>query len=200
MAEDKDPEDWGDFKAAENNDADVMASLLESARQMSIYEMEVEETEGLLKALNSSLQKLRIKTVPDLMQTLGVDEVTVGNRQISVKEDLIGSIPSGDPEKGDPEKRAKAFDWLAKNDGAELIKNTVTITFGKGEEDLANKLASELMKKNYSVDVRKTVHPQTLLAWARERLRSGEKLALDILGLQPLRIAKVKQVKAKGLK
>ena len=76
------------------------------------------------------------------------------------------------------------LEWLRKNGAAGIIKEEVSLRFGKGENKEAERLKSVLKKAGFKeFDVEIGVHVQTLWAWAREALRAGKSLPVSTLGI-----------------
>lgn len=180
--------------------ADKLQALSKYVIEGTKLEEEIEHVEGQLSVLKMSLHRLRTDTIPELMGDMSIDKIVVDGIEVSVKEDVIGSLPSADPVKGNPEKRAKALEWLIAHDAESLIKTGVSVEFGKGEKKAADRLLAKLIKQNYMPTMKQDVHAQTLQAFARERLADGKPINLELLGLSPLKIARFKEAKPKKKK
>ena len=77
----------------------------------------------------------------------------------------------------------EAHDWLRDNDHADLIKNDVICSYGKGEDHDALVLMGKLEEMNVDYENRKSVHPSTLKAFVREQIEMGKEIPLDLLGV-----------------
>jgi hypothetical protein len=64
-----------------------------------------------------------------------------------------------------------------------LIKNTVTVSFGKGEDQKAQELISDLASRHLTPEEKTEVHPQTLRAWAKERIEKGDEIDMQLFGV-----------------
>ena len=69
------------------------------------------------------------------------------------------------------------------NGHEDLIKNTITCDFGRGEDGNAKVLKETLTGSGVSYTDKTAVHPQTLKAFVREQVESGQNLPLDLLGV-----------------
>ena len=65
------------------------------------------------------------------------------------------------------------FNWLKEKGLDDIIKNEVSVAFGRGENDGALDLKSQLEGQGLPVDHSQKIHPQTLKAFVGERIRSG---------------------------
>ena len=79
-----------------------------------------------------------------------------------------------------PDKQEDAFKWLRENGLGDIIKNEITVTFGRGEDNKAAEYAN-LARGNGFEPVQKIgVNPMTLKALVRERLESGQDVPADL--------------------
>lgn len=179
-------EDFDDGAApAAPDKLDALNRLLEEAIAL---EQTVEQLEDDLKVAKSALHKLRTIQIPDLMAELQMDAVTFRGWSVTVNDYVSGSLPK------DGEAHERAIRWLEEAGAGGLIKTDVTLHFGRAEHNMAINVAERLREDGLEPELRSTVHTQTLLAWARERLRHGESLDVDVLGLHVGRTAKFKKI------
>jgi hypothetical protein len=94
---------------------------------------------------------------------------------VLVKRFYRGSIPK--------EREVEAFRWLRDHGHGDLIKNVVSSTFGKGEDDMASQALFLLEESGFSADQKQAVHPATLKAFVKEQVEKGENIPLDLLGV-----------------
>lgn len=169
----------------QNIDLSALTAKATEARQL---EIDIKEAEEALKVLADRYRQLIEAEIPDFMDQLGVKSYDlVDGTKISVKEDIKASITKATKE--------AAMNWLRSVNAGSLIKTEVAVQFGKGEENTASEVAN-LIRTSYGRDVSKddTVHPQTLSAWARERLAAG----LDVD--ESITVFRVRKATLKGAK
>ena len=77
--------------------------------------------------------------------------------------------------------------------GADLIKTKVTVSFGRSGHNEAIALQHDLRAKGHAAELASDVHAQTLMAFAREKLKSGEPVDADKLGLFVGRTTQLKE-------
>ena len=80
------------------------------------------------------------------------------------------------------ENRAKVYTWLRDNGFGDLVKNQVTCSFGRNEDEKASGLMSELSDKGLEPAQREWVEPSTLRAFVREQYEKGVDLPMELLG------------------
>ena len=79
-----------------------------------------------------------------------------------------------------PDKQEEAFNWLRENGLGDIIKNDVTVTFGRGEDNKAMAYATLAKGQGYEPVQKIGVHAQTLKAVVRERTESGQEMPADL--------------------
>ena len=80
-------------------------------------------------------------------------------------------------------KREEAFKWLRDNDLGDLIKNEVTVSFGRNEDNKAAEYAVLAQGQGYQPIQKLKVAPMTLKALVRERVESGKDMPSDLFNV-----------------
>ena len=140
-----------------------------------------------LDKLRKQLNELRFVPVPDLMLEAGMSSFRLtDNSTVSVDDYVQGSLPKAKPE------RDAAIIVLEQAGGEALIRNQVIADFEKKEHNQALAVAQELQARGLHVRVQQDVHHSTLQAFVREKLKRGEQLAWEKLGIFVGRRATIK--------
>lgn len=177
--------DWeGAAAAAPGTNNPAMGKIVELAEESRTLAEVIEQHQTALTDATTRYNFIRTEELPSAMAEAGTGmwRSQMGDIEVEMKEFVSGSLPKADDKEGE-KKRKAATDWIDKNGGQALIKTTITISFDKKEHSKAKQLFAALRKQKYNVKIESGVHPQTLQAWVRERLRSGQKVAADVLGL-----------------
>jgi hypothetical protein len=74
---------------------------------------------------------------------------------------------------------AAAFNWLRENGRGDIIKNEITVTFGRGEDNKASDYANLAKGQGYEPVQKVGVHAQTLKGVVRECHESGLEMPSD---------------------
>ena len=74
----------------------------------------------------------------------------------------------------------------------DLIKNNLSISFGKGEDSSAVKLKTELESKGLVVDQKQDVHWQTLRGFVKEQIEKNKTIPSETFGLYIANRTKIK--------
>jgi hypothetical protein len=144
-----------------------------------------------MKTAKSRLHSLRTIKIPEAMAEAGIGDVFSMDtgHVIKLKQFVSGSMPKED------EKRDLAMKVLAQHGGAALIKTAVGMIFDKGQAHEAQQVADNLRSDGYDVSIKEDVNAMSLQAFAREKLRNGEELPLEALGLFAGTTADIKEPK-----
>ena len=173
--------------------ADLKA-LVALANEALALEREVAAIEGHLKERNGLLNDYKLKRIPDAMAEAGLasGELKLDDgSSIKVEEFVSGSLPKEEA------KRSAAITLLGTIGGETLIKNELSLNFEKREHNKALDLLERLRGEGYEPTLASTVHPQSLMAFVREKLRAGEEVDYETLGCFVGRKAKITVAKAK---
>jgi len=153
-------------KAVEDMDESAIKSLSKLCHDLLVLEGDIGNTEERLRKLKSQHKELSEQTIPDKLAELGVADLKLSD----------GSRISADPfysARITAANLAAAHDWLRDNGHGDIIKNTLTVSFGQGEDADASRLVELLAKQGYLPATKEAVHPSTLRAFVREMIESG---------------------------
>ena len=172
------------------DDLPVLIELRKAADEAADIDDQIEAVEADLKELKRRRHELRSKTMPDMMDEVGlsefasVDGVNAGIKFVMTR-DVVGSFPR------DEQRAAAAVKWLEDNGGDGIIKTKMSVHFPREAHQVAIDLAKRISNQCNPI-VESTVHPQTLRKFARERFEAGEDVDLDTLGLTAIRYVRTK--------
>ena len=160
-----------------------LIQLQDLAEQQSRAEAKVARIEAELASAREELKDIAERQLPELMDQVGLETFkTRSGLVIHVQETIRASIPRANA--------ARAFAWLKANGHEAMIKRTVSVEFGKGEDERAEALRAALARE-YEVEDKASVHPSTLAAFVREKLRDGEEVPLELFGVHRQRVSKI---------
>ena len=148
--------------------------LSQLVRNLRTVENDIEEAETHLKALKQEKHKLSVENIPALMDEMGVERLDVDGSVVERKMIVAASIPAANKE--------AAFDWLRSNGLDDIIKNDITVSFGKGEDNVAGDVVGLLQERGFDPKTKTHVHPSTLKAFVKERVIEGKPIDLDLFG------------------
>ena len=171
----------------------LVEMLREACQEAVDLDATISGYEAAIAAARSRLHTLRTIKIPEAMAEAGVGDIFSldSGHVIQLSQFVSGSLPK------DPEPRKKALDLLVEIGGEALIKETLTLLFAKGEHDAADELAQELKSRGLEPERKMDVNAMSLQSFAREKLKEGEEIELDALGLYAGTVAKFKAPKEK---
>lgn len=156
-----------------NNNA--LATVSKLARAISAKTEEVQALDEQLKAAKKELLKLTDEELPASMAEVGLASFTLDDgSKIDVKPTYGATILV--------KNRPAAYEWLRNNGHDDIIKNTVSCDFGRGEDDIASAFYALAQKEGHVPKQDTGIHPQTLKAFVRERVENGDEFPMDLFG------------------
>jgi hypothetical protein len=81
------------------------------------------------------------------------------------------------------DKKEDAYTWLRENGLGDLIKNEVTVAFGRSEDNKAQQYAVLAQGQGYEPVQKLKVEPMTLKALVRERVENGLDMPSDLFNM-----------------
>jgi len=144
-------------------------------RQLRKVEDEIEDVEHHLKTLKAEKHKLSIDTIPALMDEMGMERLDVDGVVVNRKMIVHASIPVA--------RREEAYAWLRENKCDDIIKNVISCSFGKGQDNLAGDVIGLLETKGFHPEQKTSIHPSTLKAFVKEQFTSGNDIPTEPFGI-----------------
>lgn len=165
-------------------DADF-ASVSELVNQQLVLEVEVINTEENLKDLKKKLAEISRGQLPAALQKFNLTEFKLTDDSVvTIKEEIHAGISD--------ENRDAAMRWLEETGHDDIIKNAVSLSFGKGQDGEVRQLLDTLNAKGYSYENKRGVHPMTLKAFVKRQLEDGENIPLETFSVFVEKVAKIK--------
>ena len=154
--------------------------------------------EKMLKEENEKAKEISDKKLPQALTDLKLKTFMLSSgEEFELLEVINASITD--------ERRSAAHKWLRDNELGEIIKNNVTFSFGKGEDDDAKKIMDIARELNQNhelsfgeVEQKESVHASTLKSFVNQRIKENQPLPHDLFGVyiyQTVKIAKPKKKK-----
>ncbi len=148
-----------------------LSQLVQNLRNV---ENQIEDAENHVKALKQEKHRLSVENIPALMDEMGVERLDVDGLTVERKMIVSASIPK--------DRKDEAYSWLRENGCDDIIKNDVTCSFGKGQDNSAKNVIAILQDAGFDPATKAHVHPSTLKAFVRERVTDGKPIDLDMFG------------------
>ena len=151
--------------------------------KLSDQVVKLKDLEDLLVSKEEELKELKRKVdlvsgeiIPTMMQEMNISTLKLADgTSVEVKPVYGASIPT--------KSKEEAFKWLRDNGLGDLIKNEITVAFGRDEDNKAQQYAVLAQGQGYEPVQKLKVEPMTLKALVRERLESGQEMPSDLFNL-----------------
>jgi hypothetical protein len=166
-------------------DTEKLGELGKAVTAMIDLRMKVAEAENKLAEVKRQYHEFAIGKVPDIMAELGLKEVQT---QHGVKIVVAREVQC----KFIPEVKERAFEWMEQNNYGALIKNEVSVEFGKDNEAAVRRVVAAIREAGFEPEVSKDVHPMTLKAWGKRQIEDGETIPSEYFNVNTFSIAKVR--------
>lgn len=141
-------------------------------------EDEIAELEDKLKAKKAEADDISSRVIPELLAEQGLAEIKLADgSKVSVKKEFRATLPK------DEIRREAAYQWLRDQGLGDIIKNNVTVSFGKGEDNKANQLMDLAVANGFTPQQKSDVAWNTLTALYEERVKAGLDMPSDVFSL-----------------
>lgn len=147
----------------------LVASLVSGQEAVAVLEAKLKEAKARVEALEFSL-------LPQAMFELRISELKLESGATVQLEDFMQASLAG-------KTRAAAINWLRQTGQTGLIKRTVSVAFGKGEEARSTALMETLRELGYTHELEETVHTGAFKSLVRECLAKKQEVPLKECGV-----------------
>ena len=157
-------------------DQDNVKSISDKCHQLNELQSQLKEKEEAISLLKHKIRDLEERIIPEMMQEAGVSLLKLKDGStVEVKPFYAAKIPESRVE--------EAFSWLRDKGFEDLIKNTVTASFGRGQDNQVSELIGVCEKFGFNYNKKEKVEPMTLKAFVREQVETGKELPFDLFGV-----------------
>jgi len=176
---------FDEAEALQSVDGATTTELSGHVRQLRSLEQQIADAEDHIKALKQQKHSLSTEIIPSMMDSMGVERVDVDGVSVVRKNVVHASIP--------PNRKDEVFQWLRENNLDDIIKNDVTCSFGRGQDNAAGHVLGQLREQGYDPVQKTHIHPMTLKGFVRERIENGQDIDLDMFGAYIMNTAEIKR-------
>ena len=151
-------------------------SLADQVKKLRNLEDELKADEELLKNKKRDIKQISGEIIPTLLSEMGLSSLKLADGSaVEVKPYYGASISE--------KNREAAYNWLRSNNLGDIIKNTITVSFGMNEDNKAAEYANLAQSQGYQPTQKLKVEPMTLKALVRERIEKGVEMPMDIFNV-----------------
>jgi len=136
----------------------------------------IETLEKSLKKTKKDYETLSGEIIPTMMTEMGLTQLKLmDGSSVDIKPYYAANISL--------KNREAAYSWLRSNDLGDIIKNEITVSFGRDEDNKAAEYANLAKGQGYQPTQKLKVEPMTLKALVRERIENGKDMPADIFNV-----------------
>jgi len=158
------------------NSVNDAKSLSDQVIKLKELEDDLETKEKELKELKRHIELVSGEVIPTMMQEMNISTLKLADgSSVEVKPVYGASISAA--------KKEEAYTWLRENGLGDLIKNEITVSFGRNEDNKASSYANLAKGQGFEPVQKLKVEPMTLKALVRERLESGQEMPSDLFNV-----------------
>ena len=151
-------------------------SLADQVKSLRDLEDQVKADEELLKNKKRDIEKISGEIIPTLLSEMGLSSLKLADGSaVEVKPYYAANISI--------KNREAAYNWLRNNGLGDIIKNDITVSFGRNEDNKAAEYANLAKSQGYQPTQKLKVEPMTLKALVRERIEKGVEMPMDIFNV-----------------
>ena len=156
-------------------DSVEVTNLADECQKLKDTEDMIKSAEQHLKDLKAKADDIGSRVIPELLAEQGLTSLKLADgSSVSVKKEYRCTLPKDDS------KREQCYKWLRDNQLGDIIKNNVSVTFGRGEDDKAQQLLDLAVANGFEPSQKSDVSWNTLTALFRERIESGLDMPSDV--------------------
>ena len=151
-------------------------SLADQVERLEGVLRRIELSENNLKDLKKEHQRISGEVIPTMMSEMGLSELKLQDgSHLKVSTSYRATITEANKE--------AAFNWLRNNGLGDIIKNEISVSFGRNEDNKAASYAELAKGQGFQPTQKMKVEPMTLKALVRERIEAGKDMPTEIFGV-----------------
>ena len=150
--------------------------LADKIKELQAQQEQLQIQEDAVKQKKKDIEYLSGEVIPTMLSEMGLSFLKLQDgSSVEVKTNYSATITQA--------KKAEAFNWLRENGLGDIIKNEISVSFGRNEDNKASDYAE--LAKSQGVDPMQKlkVEPMTLKALVRERLEAGKEMPTELFNI-----------------
>ena len=158
------------------NRTENIDKLADKIKQLEGMQHELEIREDALKEHKKQIENLSGEVIPTMMSEMGLSQLKLADgSSVDVKPHYSATITQANKE--------AAFNWLRNNGLGDIIKNEISVSFGRNEDNKAADYAELAKSSGFQPTQKMKVEPMTLKALVRERIEAGKEMPTEIFNV-----------------
>ena len=151
-------------------------SLADQVERLETFAKTIEAAEENLKLLKKKRDYISGEVIPTMMSEMGLAELKLQDgSHLKVSTSYRATITEANKE--------AAFTWLRNNGLGDIIKNEISVSFGRNEDNKAADYAELAKGQGFQPTQKMKVESMTLKALVRERIEAGKDMPTEIFNI-----------------
>ena len=151
-------------------------SLASQVKSLKELEDEIKADEESLKNKKKEIERISGEVIPTMLSEMGLSSLKLADGSaVDVKPYYSANISI--------KNRESAYNWLRQNGLGDIIKNEISVSFGRGEDNKAAEYANLAKGQGFQPTQKLKVEPMTLKALVRERIENNKDMPMDIFNV-----------------
>jgi len=151
-------------------------SLADEIKKLRTLEDAVKADEESLKEKKKELELISGEVIPTLLSEMGLSSLKLADGSaVDVKPYYAANISAIN--------RDAAYGWLRSNGLGDVIKNEISVSFGRNEDNKAVEYANLAKSQGFEPTQKLKVEPMTLKALVRERIERKQDVPAGIFNV-----------------
>jgi hypothetical protein len=150
--------------------------LADKIKELQAVEKAIELDEKQIKEKKKHLEYLSGEIIPTMLSEMGLSSLKLQDgSSVEVKTNYSATITQAN--------KQAAFNWLRENGLGDIIKNEISVSFGRNEDNKAADYAELAKGQGLEPKQKLKVEPMTLKALVRERIEAGKEMPTEIFNI-----------------
>ena len=150
--------------------------LADKIKELQAVEKAIELDEKQIKEKKKHLEYLSGEIIPTMLSEMGLSSLKLQDgSSVEVKTNYSATITQANKE--------AAFNWLRENGLGDIIKNEISVSFGRNEDNKAADYANLARGQGLEPKQKLKVEPMTLKALVRERIEAGKDMPTELFNV-----------------
>ena len=150
--------------------------LADKIKELQAQQEQLQIQEDAVKQKKKDIEYLSGEVIPTMLSEMGLSFLKLQDgSSVEVKTNYSATITQANKE--------AAFNWLRENGLGDIIKNEISVSFGRNEDNKAADYANLAKGQGFEPQQKLKVEPMTLKALVRERIEAGKDMPTELFNV-----------------
>ena len=150
--------------------------LADKIKELQAQQEQLQIQEDAIKQKKKDIEYLSGEVIPTMLSEMGLSFLKLQDgSSVEVKTNYSATITQANKE--------EAFNWLRENGLGDIIKNEISVSFGRNEDNKAADYANLAKGQGFEPQQKLKVEPMTLKALVRERMEAGKEMPTELFNI-----------------